>query len=83
LNRHGGTQALSEAVAYFDENAPRGEFVLIISGAKEQEKVYTLEEAVLIAKKLVSEGQSTSFAAKESANITGLKKGDIYKSLLD
>lgn len=72
-----------EAIEHYTENAPRGEFVLIISGAKEQEKVYTLDEAVLIAKKLVSEGQSTSFAAKESANITGLKKGDIYKSLLD
>ena len=35
------------------------------------------------ANKLIEEGQSTSAAAKEAANITGLKKGDIYKSLLN
>ncbi len=72
----------TEAIEHYTQNAPRGEFVLIISGALEKEKEYTFEDALGIAKKLVSEGQSTSFAAKEAANITGLKKGDIYKSLL-
>ena len=56
--------------------------MLIITGAKEEVKSYSLEDAVAIAENLVNEGNSTSFAAKEAANITGLKKGDIYKSLL-
>ena len=73
----------TEAIDYYTQNAPRGEFVLIINGAKEEEKQYILADAVSIAKKLVSEGQSTSFAAKEAANITGFKKGEIYKELLD
>ncbi len=73
---------LSGALEYYTENTPRGEFVLIISGAKEEKKEYTLEEAVEIAKEIVSKGQSTSFAAKEAANLTGIKKGDIYKTLL-
>ncbi len=73
---------LSEAVEYFENNTPRGEFVLIVGGANEEKVVYTLEDALKIAANLVSEGQSTSAAAKEAANITGLKKGDIYKSLL-
>lgn len=72
----------TDAIEHYTQNPPRGEFVLIISGAKEIQKEYTLEDALGIAKKLVDEGQSTSFAAKEAANITGLKKGDIYKSLL-
>ncbi len=71
-----------EAIEYFTNNTPRGEFVLIINGAKEEIKEYTLQDALAIAKKLVDEGQSTSFAAKEAANITGLKKGNIYKELL-
>lgn len=74
---------LSEAVDYFENNAPRGEFVLIVNGAEEEVSAYNLEDAVKIAKKLINEGQSTSAAAKEAANITGLKKGDIYKSLLN
>lgn len=72
----------TDAIRYFSENTPRGEFVLIITGAKEEVKSYSLEDAVAIAENLVNEGNSTSFAAKEAANITGLKKGDIYKSLL-
>lgn len=72
----------TDAIKYFSENTPRGEFVLIITGAKEKVKSYSLEDAVAIAENLVNEGNSTSFAAKEAANITGLKKGDIYKSLL-
>ncbi len=72
----------SNAIEFYTENTPRGEFVLIISGAKSETKAYTLEDALIIAEKLVNEGNSTSFAAKEAAYITGLKKGDIYKSLL-
>lgn len=72
----------TEAIEYYTQNTPRGEFVLIISGAAEEQREYTLEDAVSIAKKLVDDGMSTSFAAKEAANITGLKKGDIYKEML-
>lgn len=74
---------LSEAVEYYTQNAPRGEFVLIVNGIKEEVTVYSLDDALKIANRLIAEGQSTSCAAKEAANITGLKKGDIYKSLLN
>lgn len=74
---------LAEAVEHYTENAPRGEFVLIVNGAKEEQTVYSLEDALKIASRLIDEGQSTSAAAKEAANITGHKKGDIYKSLLN
>lgn len=74
----------SEAIKYYTENTPRGEFVLIIKGAEEAVQTeYTLEDAVKIAKKLVDEGQATSAAAKEAAAVTGMKKGDIYKSLIN
>ena len=74
---------LSEAIEHYSENAPRGEFVLIVSGAKEETAVYGMADALKIANKLIEEGQSTSAAAKEAANITGLKKGEIYKALLN
>ncbi len=73
---------LSGALEHYTENAPRGEFVLIISGAKEEKIEYTLQDAVEIAKKQIAKGESTSFAAREAATVTGLKKGDIYKLLL-
>lgn len=73
---------LSEAVSYYAENTPKGEFVLIVEGAKEEKVEYSLESALALANKLISEGRSTSSAAKEAAEITGLKKGDIYKAIL-
>ncbi len=73
---------LSQAIDYYTENTPRGEFVLIVKGALEENTVYTLEDAIGIAKKLMDDGQSTSAAAKEAASVTGYKKGEIYKSLL-
>ncbi len=77
---------LSEAVAYYEEHNPKGEFVLIIEGATEapcEEEPPTLEQAVALGRDLMAEGQSASFAAKEAAAKTGFKKSDIYKLLCE
>ncbi len=74
---------LLEAIDHFSQNAPRGEYVLIIDGKqKETEKIYTIEEAVTLAKGLIESGLSASAAAKEAASVTGLKKGEIYSLML-
>lgn len=71
------------AAEFYDNNTPKGEFVLIIEGKKEETgEQYTLEEAVKLAKRMTDEGKSTSYAAKEAAEISGIKKGDIYKALI-
>ena len=50
---------------YFKENAPRGEFVLIVEGASAAEhRVYTVDEAVSLARALQEDGLSASAAAK-------------------
>ncbi len=72
----------SEALQFYQAQEPRGEYVLIIEGASEQAKVYTLEDAVRLAKKLSDEGMSHAAAAKEAAQTTGIKKSDIYKEML-
>lgn len=73
---------LKEAIAYFGENQPRGEYVLVISGKEEKKEEYTLEDAVKIAKDIIKRGESSSFAAKNAALVTGIKKGDIYRELI-
>lgn len=73
---------ISAACEYYSENTPKGEFVLIVKGAEETQTVYTLEDAINIAKNAAKEGMSTSLAAKHAAEVTGLKKGDIYKALI-
>ena len=72
---------ISEAIAYYKENNPKGEFVLVVEGAAEveQEEQFTLEQAIEMAKQLRAEGLSAADAAKQAAKVTGFKKNDIYK----
>lgn len=74
---------LAEAIEYFEETPPKGEFVLIVSGAQKEEITFSLEEAVLRAKNLLKDGMPASMAAKTAAKETGIKKGDIYKALTE
>lgn len=74
----------SEAIEYFEQNPPKGEYVLIIEGKKPEEiSEYTLENAADMAKRLVKGGLSVSAAAKQAASMTGIKKGDIYKAVIE
>ncbi len=73
----------SKALEHYETTPPKGEFVLIIKGATEEKKEYTLEDAVKIAKGLMEKGEGASMSAKEAAKITGIKKGDIYKEILN
>jgi len=75
---------LLEAVARFEAEQPRGEFVLIVGGAQPKESVpLTLEDAVAIADSEIENGASLSDAAKKAAAESGLRKSDIYRALCD
>ncbi len=75
---------LSQAVAYFAENLPKGEYVLVVAGVKaaEGEDKMTLSQAVDYARSCIEEGASPTSAAKQAAAISGCKKGEIYKELV-
>ena len=73
---------VDSAIEKYTETSPKGEFVLILEGKKDEEEPLTLEEAVETAKKLVRSGMSVNEAAKEIASSTPYKKNEIYKALL-
>lgn len=74
---------LSAACEKYSQQVPKGEFVIVIEGSTEpKQKEVSLDEAVMLAKKLVESGMAINDAAKETAKETKLKKGDIYKALL-
>ena len=75
---------LAEAAQRFSEESPRGEIVLVIEGAAEEAgEAVTLEDAVSMAKEFTEQGMSPSEAAKKAAQISGFKKGDVYRLLLE
>ena len=74
---------LSEAVEHYADGSVKGEIVLVLEGAgEEQAQPETLEDAVELARQRVESGMSVSSAAKEAAELTGFKKGDIYKGFV-
>ena len=75
---------LSEAVERYRQQPPRGEFVLVVEGAAPVEEVAaTPQQAAQLARELINEqGLSLSEAARQAAAQTGLKKGDIYRLLV-
>lgn len=76
------TNLLSASEKYKEEKL-KGEIVLVISGADdEDENEYTLEDAEKIALSYIEEGLSISEASKKASKITGIKKGEIYKNLM-
>ncbi len=75
---------LSAACEKYTSETPKGEFVIVIEGAKKPEKEeLTLAEAVNAARLLIKDGKSQNEAAKQAAKQTGFKKSDIYKALLE
>lgn len=77
---------LSAAAEKYSTEEPRGEFVLVVEGIREKtedENGMTAQEAVILARKLVKSGLSPADAAKEAAKLSGVKRGEIYKGLID
>lgn len=71
---------LFQAAEDYAARPVKGEFVLVIEGAPQQEKA-TQQDALELARQLMEQGASLNDAAKQAARETGRKKGDIYKEL--
>ena len=74
---------ISDMIAYYENKTPKGEYVLVIEGAAEEEASdeITLEKAVSMAERLIDGGMKDSEAAKEIAKKTKFSKSEIYNSL--
>ena len=70
--------SISELVAFLEENPLKGECLLIVEGAKEEELV--LEEVDLIQEidALVQDGMKKNQAIKQVAKQYGLQKSELY-----
>lgn len=80
---------VEECIEYYEENAPRGEYVIVISGKSKEEIIeekklqweeLTIEEHIL---KFINEGKDKKEAVKLVAKERGLHKSEVYKYSLD
>ena len=69
---------LGEAAAFYRENPPKGEFVLVVRGAEPQpEGEVTLEDGLALVDKLRGEGP-VSYTHLRAAKELGLSRNQLY-----
>ena len=74
---------LQGALDYYQELAPRGEYVLVLEGAEPpQEEELTLEKALELVAARLEQGLSRKDAVKQVAKETGFPKNALYDAAL-
>lgn len=75
--------SIEEAIAYFTDHAPKGEFTLVLEGAKPSEKPIWTEEVILKElQNLIDDGISRSDASRQLAELADLPRRQIYQLAL-
>lgn len=70
---------LAEAMAFYQQTPPRGEFVLVVAGAMPREKpAVSLEEACEMVRQRIAGGEKRTQACKAVAAETGFRKNQLY-----
>ncbi len=76
------TCTVEQALESYAEKAPKGEFVLLLQGAPEQDAKDAVNDAVSSARAYIEAGMSPSAAAKKAAADAGISKNAIYSAIL-
>lgn len=79
LNEDVMRTTIAQAVAYYSENSPRGEYVLVIDGATEDSERCYPEDVCEHVHRLMDSGLSRMDAMKAAARERGVSKSDIYR----
>jgi len=75
---------LGDAIAKYTEQAPKGEFVLVVAGAAPKEKkLATSEDAARRVAELMEGGMSRKDAVKQAAQELNLPKNVVYDAALE
>ncbi|MCQ2469142.1 MAG: 16S rRNA (cytidine(1402)-2'-O)-methyltransferase [Ruminococcus sp.] len=72
---------LADAVEYYSEHEPKGEFVLVLEGKNtDVSEEITIEQALAQVRMLIDMGEKPTDACKAVAKETGFRKGELYSA---
>jgi 16S rRNA (cytidine1402-2'-O)-methyltransferase len=74
--------SVSQALAHFEENPPRGEFTLVIERAREERVAWDEERVVEMLAELMAEGMKIREAIQVVADLAGWPKREVYRVAL-
>ena len=75
---------LAEALHRYEQQPPKGEFVLIVAGMPEStdETTLSMEDALQQVQERVAQGERLTDACKAVAAATGYRKQDLYQQAI-
>lgn len=74
---------LGQAIDFYEQTPPKGEFVLVVAGAAKEEKALpSQEDAKQMVARLMAEGLSRKDAVKQTAQTLNLPKNVVYDAAL-
>lgn len=72
---------ISDAIEFYRDNEPRGEYVLVVEGAADgKSENLSIDEALSIVESLVESGERPVDACKIAAKQSGYKKSELYSA---
>lgn len=75
---------LGELSHYYDSSEPRGEYVIVVEGARnDPDEKMTTEQAAQLARQLVAGGEKLTEACRQAAEASGVPKRELYKMLIE
>ena len=75
---------ISGMIKYYSDKTPKGEYVLVVEGASEdEEETGDIHDAVNFARKEIENGKKVSEACKEAAKKFGFTKSEIYTIIIE
>jgi len=74
---------LNSAISFYEQNDPRGEYVLVVEGAEKKAQEYTTEQCLELMLEMVRSGKSKNDAARLMAKQSTYRKNELYKLLVD
>lgn len=79
--------SLSQIATHFNENEPRGEFVIVVAGADENdldtnENINTSLSPVELVEQFIAQGMDKKEAMRQAAKQLNISRRDVYQALL-
>ncbi|MGK7931737.1 MAG: 16S rRNA (cytidine(1402)-2'-O)-methyltransferase [Microcystaceae cyanobacterium] len=74
---------LKEAMTFYENNSPKGEFTLVVAGKEVTSFLLSEEEVKKELKQLLDQGFSRSQASRQLAELTSLSRRQVYELSLD
>ena len=77
---------LGEAVEYYSEREPRGEYVLVVAGRDKNAAISSISETMTIREQVehhIASGMSKNDAIKATAKSRNLTKNEVYQEVID